>query len=94
MSAAEDARESNEYLDRINRSIVNVKVEGIDYTVEGIESIRSALGEYRQRAMKNWPEEIEMTLVLTHAIALLAYLKDLETAQQENEKARKAAKRG
>jgi hypothetical protein len=53
-----------------------IQVEGIDYTPEGIESVREALVEYRSRAMANWPEGIEMTLVLSHAIAQLAYLKE------------------
>lgn len=81
MSAADDARKSNEYVGR-----------SVDYSPEGIESIRGALGEYRQRAMDNWPEGIEMTVVLTHAIALLARFKELEMAGQEDAKARKAAK--
>lgn len=58
------------------------KVEGIDYSHEGIQQVRDALGEYRARAMEQWPAGIEMTLVLSHAIAQLAYLQDLIKTDQ------------
>lgn len=61
------------------------KVEGIDYSHDGIQSVRDALGEYRSRAMKQWLETIEFTLVLSHAIAQLARLQEL-TAKENNEK--------
>jgi hypothetical protein len=54
-----------------------VTVEGIDYSPEGIETIRVALGELRDTTFAHWPEAIPATLALTHAIAQLAYLKEI-----------------
>lgn len=48
------------------------KVEGIDYSPEGIVGLREALIAMRGRAMGNWPEGIDDTVVLSHAIALMA----------------------
>lgn len=56
------------------------KVAGIDYTSEGIEDIRQQLSGFREEAMNQWPEGIRVTVVLTHAIVLLSYLKDLVEA--------------
>lgn len=53
-----------------------MKVEGIGYEPADIEQTRQALIEYRKRAMEQWPESIEFTLVLTDVIAQLAYLKE------------------
>jgi hypothetical protein len=62
---------------------VPTKVRGIDYTPQGIESVREALIEYRAQAMKQWPGTIDLTLVLSWAIAQLAYLKEMI---EENER--------
>jgi hypothetical protein len=56
---------------------VPIKVRGIDYTPQGIESVREFLIEYRAQAMKQWPGTIDLTLVLSWAIAQLAYLKEM-----------------
>ena len=55
----------------------HTKVEGIDYTPEGIATLRQAVIELRDHQFAHWPESIEATLVLSHAVALLAYLQDL-----------------
>lgn len=55
-------------------------VEGVDYTPEGIESVRTELAALRDSTFAQWPEAIPATLVLTHAIAQLAYLKELVEA--------------
>lgn len=52
-------------------------VEGVDYSPEGIESVRTELAALRESTFAQWPEAIPATLVLTHAIAQLAYLKEL-----------------
>lgn len=54
-----------------------LKIEGIDYSPEGIEGVREALISMRADAMKQWPAGIEATLIMSHAIAQLAYLKEL-----------------
>lgn len=54
-----------------------LKVEGIDYTPEGIESVRAALIKCRYDAMNQLPESVNVVIILTHTIALLAYLKEL-----------------
>lgn len=54
-----------------------VKCDGVDYSPEGIEALREELIAMRGRAFGNWPEGIEDTVVLSHAIALLAYLKEV-----------------
>ena len=53
------------------------KVEGVDYSPEGIEALRDALIELRGGAFKAWPEGIDATLVLSHAIAVLADYKEM-----------------
>jgi hypothetical protein len=50
------------------------QVEGIDYTPEGIRTLREDVIKLRDSQFQHWPEGIEATLVLSHAIALLAYL--------------------
>ena len=52
------------------------KVEGIDYTPEGIENLRQELIKYRDAALKQ--AAFEETVVLSHTIALLAYLIERE----------------
>jgi hypothetical protein len=56
---------------------MTTKVEGIDYTPEGIEALRSDVIVYRNRALDAMPEGAEMAVVLSHVLALLAYLKEL-----------------
>jgi hypothetical protein len=53
------------------------EVEGIDYSPDGIEAIRVELSQLRQEGFNNWPESIPTTLILTHAIAQLARLRDM-----------------
>lgn len=52
-------------------------VEGVDYTPAGIEEIRTELAKLRDLTFDQWPKTIGQTLVLSHAIALLAHLKEL-----------------
>lgn len=53
------------------------RVDGIDYTPEGIEALRRDVIVYRNRALDAMAEGAEMAVVLSHAIALLAYLGEL-----------------
>lgn len=53
------------------------KVEGVDYSPEGIEEIRKALIVYRNRSLDQWPEAIDLTVVLTHAIGLLSHYRSM-----------------
>lgn len=53
------------------------KVEGIDYTPAGIEALREDVIALRDSQYAHWPEGINTTVILTHATALLAYLKEL-----------------
>lgn len=55
------------------------KINGIDYTPAGIEALREDLIVYRNRALNAMPEGAQMAVVLSHALALLAYLKELVT---------------
>ena len=60
-----------------------MKIEGIDYTIEGIESVRKELVGMRDNSMKQWPEAIPVTVLLSHVIALLAYLIDVKKRLEE-----------
>lgn len=51
-------------------------VEGVDYTPEGIEAIREELINMRADMFRQWPDKVHSTVVLTHAIILLAHLRD------------------
>src|SRR6185503_6463682 len=57
--------------------IMPEKMDGIDYTPAGIDALREDVIVYRDRAIDAFPEGIQMALTLSHAIALLAYLRDL-----------------
>lgn len=57
---------------------VPTKVEGIDYTGEGIRELREDVIRLRDSQFQHWPEGIDATLVLTHTVALLAYLAELQ----------------
>jgi hypothetical protein len=59
------------------------KVEGVDYSEEGIEALREQLVAYRGASMDQWPEAIPFTVAITHAIALLAFL--IETLKEQAE---------
>jgi hypothetical protein len=67
------------------------KVEGIDYTPSGIRSIIAALVELRDKYLLNWAqgnavaENINVTVILTHSIALLHYLEELEEEEEQRE---------
>lgn len=54
------------------------KVDGIDYSPTGIEDLRTDIIEYRNRALDAMPEGAQMAVALSHVIALLAYLKEIE----------------
>lgn len=53
------------------------RVEGVDYSPEGIEALRQELIKFRDEAMKQgaWGP----VATLSHTIALLAYLVEIET---------------
>lgn len=51
------------------------KVEGVDYSPEGIESVREALVFYRDNALS--ANNFEASVILSHAVAYLSYLKEL-----------------
>lgn len=53
-----------------------LKVDGVDYSPEGIEELRRELARFRDEAMTQGA--FGPAVVLSHAIALLAYLAELE----------------
>lgn len=57
------------------------KVRGIDYSPEGIKGLREDVIVYRDRALAAIPEGAQMAVVLSHVIALLAYLAELQENQ-------------
>jgi protein subunit release factor B len=61
------------------------KVEGIDYSPDGVAGVRSALVEMRGATFAHWPEAVDHTVVLTHAIALLSYTIELQRQHSEEE---------
>ena len=54
------------------------KIDGIDYSPEGIRALREDVIVYRDRAIAAMPEGAEMAVVLSHVVALLAYLAEVE----------------
>jgi len=60
-----------------------IKVEGVDYTPEGIESVRTEMIAFRDAALKGGHMEIAVTL--SHAVALLAHFKELVIAYDRGE---------
>lgn len=48
-----------------------LKVEGIDYTPEGVAELREAVIELRDEALKQ--NAFEHSVMLSHVIAILAY---------------------
>jgi hypothetical protein len=61
------------------------KVEGVDYSPDGVAGVRSALVEMRGATFAHWPEAVDHTVVLTHAIALLSYTIELQRQHSEEE---------
>lgn len=59
------------------------KVEGVDYTPDGIENLRQDLIRFRDNSMEQWPEAIPFTVAMTHTIALLTYLKEVEENEEK-----------
>lgn len=55
---------------------MKIEFDGIVYTPQHIEALRQDLIVYRDRAIDNFPAGIEMSLVLSHTIAVLAVVKD------------------
>lgn len=60
-----------------------IRVDGVDYSPEGIEAIREVLIEQRKAAMDAWPEGIQATVLLSHLIALLADYKELREGEEK-----------
>jgi hypothetical protein len=48
------------------------KVEGVDYTPEGIRALRGDCIRVRDESMGQWPEAIPFTVMMSHVIAHLA----------------------
>jgi len=46
--------------------------------VDTVESVRQGLIDLRGTSFKHWPDAINATVLLSHAIALLGYLAELE----------------
>ena len=58
------------------------KVEGIDYSAEGIEALRQDVIKMRDTALSCEPvPDFHASVILSHAIALLAYLIELVKEQ-------------
>lgn len=54
-----------------------IKVDGIDYSKPGVEQLRRELIMIRNQSFEMWPQTIEITVALSHVIAILAfYLED------------------
>ena len=66
-----------------------IAVEGVDYSTDGIESVRQDLIRYRDASIDQWPDAIPVTLTLSHAIALLARMREL-VAKPKKPNSRKA----
>lgn len=61
-----------------------IKLDGIDYTPQGISALREDVIVYRNRALDAAPEGMQMAVVLTHVLALLAYLADLMAMESDH----------
>lgn len=59
------------------------EVDGVDYSPEAIEEIRSELVFHRNESMKVWPEGIRYSVLMSHVLALLARLKEYEAGVRE-----------
>jgi hypothetical protein len=58
------------------------KVEGIDYTPEGIEALRIDVIKMRDKSLSCEPvPDFHTSVILSHAIAMLAYLIELVKEQ-------------
>lgn len=54
------------------------RLEGVDYTIEGLKALRVELISIRDESMNQWPDAIEFTVVMSHTIAVLAYFIEKE----------------
>jgi hypothetical protein len=59
------------------------RIDGIDYSPEGIEALREDVIVYRDRAIADMPAGAQMAVVLSHVLALLAYLAELQRERDE-----------
>ena len=59
-----------------------LKVEGIDYSIEGIRALREEMIKFREASYNQWPEAIPFTVAMTHVIALMAYF--IEVLEEQN----------
>ncbi len=59
------------------------RCEGVDYSPTGIEEIRVDLIEMRNRLLATTMPEFKSVILLTHTTALLAYLREIELATEE-----------
>jgi len=58
-----------------------IRVDGVDYTPEGINDLRETLIGFRTQAYAQLPEAADVIVVLTHAIALLADYAEMREAE-------------
>jgi len=58
-----------------------IRVDGVDYTPEGINALREELIGFRTEAYKQLPDAAGVIIVLTHAIALLADYAEMREAE-------------
>ena len=59
------------------------KVDGVDYTAEGIASVRAKMIEYRDASFDQWPEAIEFTTVASHVIVAISRYERAESVNAE-----------
>lgn len=50
------------------------KVEGVDYSKEGILALREDVIKLRDEAMKQWPHGIPESVMLSHVAAVLHWV--------------------
>lgn len=55
---------------------MRIEFDGHVYTPQDIEDLRTDLIVYRDRAIASFPAGIEMSVVLSHTIAVLACVKE------------------
>ena len=59
-----------------------VEVDGVDYSPDGIMALHAEVAAMRDEAMKQWPEAIPITVVLTHVLAILYWAAEKSAADR------------
>ena len=60
------------------------RVDGVDYTPEGILQLRDDAIKVRDEALKQLPDSAHFVVWLSHAIALLADYAEMRKAEDES----------